>query len=88
MAVIAHKHSPVLGWIRVLVNLLLNHPAKTRLLGKPLASKPRDRMPANLDGAVFSLDVDLARGDDVGFVAQSERMLEVEFSLKEFLLAL
>jgi hypothetical protein len=72
MAVVPHQHSPMLRRIRILIDLFRNLLAESGLLGKPLAGKPGDGMPAYLDGALFGVDIGLFRRYDAGPVTQSE----------------
>lgn len=88
VAVVAHKNGPMLRRVRVLIDLLRNHLAKSGLLGKPLAGKSRDRVPANLDDPRCSVDIGLGWRYDAGSVAQTERVLELQLLLQKLLLAL
>lgn len=82
MHITAHQHGPVLGWVRALMDLLGDHLTQPGLLGEPLASRPRDRMPAQLHGAGLAADVDLAGGHDVGPLAEPQLMLDSELCLE------
>ncbi len=69
MAIVAHKHRPVLRRVWILVDLLGDLLPQPRLLGEPFARKSGDRVPADLDGTVLSVDICLTRRYDIRLVA-------------------
>lgn len=85
--VIADKHGPMLGWIRITVNLLGDHFTQSSLLGEPFASQSTDGMPANLDPAQIAVDVGFARWDDVWLLSQADGVLQHRFGLNKLVMA-
>lgn len=85
---VAHKYSPVLCWIWAFSNLLGYHLAQTRLLSKPFACESGDRMPSYLDDTWLLAYVDYSWGDDIRLLPKSQRMLDVELLLQQFILPL
>lgn len=67
------------------MDLLRDHLPEPRLLGEPFTRESGNRVPTNLNGSRLSGNVDLARRYNVWLVAQSEGLLELKFSLQEFL---
>lgn len=71
MDIISHQHSPVLCWIRVLVDLGRDHFTQTSVLREPLACKPAYRMPAYEEFPWLAVCARLCFGNDVWRLAQS-----------------
>jgi hypothetical protein len=87
VAVIIHEHGPVLRRVGILADVLGDHLSEAGLLGKPLARKAGDGVPANLDGAVLPDENGLARRYDARFAAKPERFLELELPLEQLILS-
>lgn len=84
MRILANQHSPVLRRVGVLVNLVRNELADTRVVGKPLADGAADGVPADVDLAGVGIGGRRKDGDDVGSLADTkERVLDKELALLE-----
>lgn len=82
----AHQHGPVLRRIRALVNLVGDHAAQPRLLGKPFPRRACDGVPANLDGAQLAIDPDLAGRHNIGLFAETNLVLQRQLALDQVVL--
>lgn len=86
MRVLANQHSPVLRRVGVLVDLVRDELAETRVVGKPLARRTANGVPADVNRA--GVDVGQwarRRGDDVGRLAESGGALERQLAVREVL---
>ncbi len=83
MAVSADKHSPVLRGVGVLVDLVRDQPAERGLLGEPLAREAGDGVPADMHPSRVGVEHGPAGWDDVGLVAEPERVLQLELPLEK-----
>jgi len=75
MAKVTHEDGPVLRWVRIRVDSVGDHFPNHSLLGKPFSCHSRNRMPPNLHGAVLAVELGLGRRNDIGSVAESNRLL-------------
>jgi hypothetical protein len=87
VGILTHEYSPMLGWIRILIDPLGDHLAEPRVFGEPLASDAADRMPTDLDGAGLTVESGGCQRDDIGRLAEADRMLEGQLTLVEVFLA-
>jgi hypothetical protein len=83
MNIIPNKNSPMLRRIRILADLLRDHFADAGFLGEPFTAHACNGVPADLDGAELGVDEGLSWGNDVGFGAEAEGVLEGEFAFEE-----
>ena len=76
MSIFAHKHSPMLRRIRILIGLLRNHLPQPRLLGEPLARETPDRMPSDLHETRLSVENRFRLGDYIWLMTQTSGPLD------------
>lgn len=85
MSVVTNENSPMLRWIRILVNPLRDHLAQSRLFRKPLSGESADRMPSNLDRTTRSIDNRFSDWDDIGLAAETHCMFQCYFAFIQIL---
>lgn len=86
MGVIADKNSPVLRRIRILVDLIRDHLAQPRPLGKPFPGQAADRVPSHLNGSRLSVKTGLGYRNGIRLAAQPDCVLQRKFALGQVLL--
>ena len=82
MRKITHKHRPMLRWIWVLMDRLRDFLPQSRLLSEPLAPKPADRMPSNLNKALVAVHLCDTVRNDIGLLAKTQGMFKYHLPLE------
>jgi hypothetical protein len=78
---IVDQNSPVLGGIRIVVDILGNEFTQSCLFGEPFTAQTCDGMPANLNGPQLAADGRFSWWDNIGLHSQANGMLEYDFTL-------
>jgi hypothetical protein len=82
MRKITHKHRPMLRWIRILMDRLRDLLPQPCLLGEPLAPKPADRMPSNLDKTLVAVYLCDAMRNHIGLLAKTQGVFKYHLPLE------
>lgn len=81
MTVIAHKHSPMLGGIRIFANFFGDLLTQSRPFGKPFPAKTSDWMPSKFDCAQRRIDCGYVRRYRIRLGTETKGFLNVYFAL-------
>ena len=84
MGKVADDNGPVLGRIRILVDLLGDQLPQAGVLGEPLPGAA-DGMPSDLDGPGPLLEFRFGDGDDIGGLTQADGLLDSQLALVDAL---
>ena len=87
MNVVTNNHSPMLCRVGILSDSVCNLLPNKRL-SKPLASRSRNWMPAQLDHAWLSADISLASRDNIGLMSEPGRVFDITLRFPILLLGL
>lgn len=79
--------SPMLSWVRALVDFFGDHFAQPGLFCEPLAGGAGYRMPAQLNSTGLLADAHLTRRDNTWPLAESQLVLKGELSFEHIVLA-
>jgi hypothetical protein len=87
MHIVVDQDGPVLGWIRIMVNILGDELAQAGSFREPLATEGYG-MPSDQDGAEGAVDGGGTGGDDIGLRSQAGGVFEVEGAFECLFLAI